>query len=190
MRFLPRDRLEMDVKTVCLGMLTDGEASGYDLKKEFESTFAHFYGAGYGSIYPALSSLAADGLVDCREIPQEGKPDRKVYRINAAGRRRLAEVLENPGTSHKIRSEFLAALFFAHLMDPAQIEKLLEDRIREIEKYLALFREYLACDEDWYEGQRFVCGFGKATIEAQKKYIEENAHMLRETPAQKKTATG
>ena len=41
----------MDVKTVCLGMLTDGEASGYDLKKEFESSFSHFFAAGYGSSY-------------------------------------------------------------------------------------------------------------------------------------------
>ena len=47
----------MDVKTVCLGMLTDGTASGYDLKKEFESTFAHFFAAGYGSIYPAVWSF-------------------------------------------------------------------------------------------------------------------------------------
>ena len=48
----------MDVKTVCLGMLSDGEASGYDLKKQFESSFGHFFAAGFGSIYPALSSLA------------------------------------------------------------------------------------------------------------------------------------
>ncbi len=40
----------MDVKTVCLGMLTDGAASGYDLKKQFESSFGHFFAAGYGSI--------------------------------------------------------------------------------------------------------------------------------------------
>ena len=55
--------ITMDVKTVCLGMLTDGAASGYDLKKQFESTFGHFFAAGYGSIYPALSSLAGQGLV-------------------------------------------------------------------------------------------------------------------------------
>ena len=84
----------MDVKTVCLGMLTEGAASGYDLKKQFESTFGHFFSAGYGSIYPALSSLAADGLVDCEEIRQEGKPDRKVYRITDAGRDQLLSALD------------------------------------------------------------------------------------------------
>jgi hypothetical protein len=47
----PVGRNLMDVKTVCLGMLTDGEASGYDLKKFFESSFGHFFPAGYGSIH-------------------------------------------------------------------------------------------------------------------------------------------
>ena len=90
----------MDVKTVCLGMLTEGPASGYDLKKEFESTFSHFFAAGYGSIYPALSALSESGLVDCEEIPQEGKPDRKVYRITDKGQQfcsRLSRTL-SPAT--------------------------------------------------------------------------------------------
>lgn len=66
----------MDVKTVCLEILTDGAASGYELKKQFESTFGHFLAAGYGSIYPALSLLTGQGLVTCEHIPQDGKPDR------------------------------------------------------------------------------------------------------------------
>ena len=98
----------MDVKTVCLGMLTEGAASGYDLKKQFESSFAHFFTAGYGSIYPALSSLAEQGLVDCEEIPQDGKPDRKLYQITVEGRRYLHEALQNTTPCHKVRSEFLA----------------------------------------------------------------------------------
>ena len=39
----------MDVKSVCLGILTHGEASGYDIKKCFESSFGHFFMAGFGS---------------------------------------------------------------------------------------------------------------------------------------------
>jgi len=76
----------MDVKTVCLGLLTQGPASGYDLKKTFESTFGHFFAAGFGSIYPALGTLAEAGLVTCTEVPQDGKPDRKVYSITDDGR--------------------------------------------------------------------------------------------------------
>ena len=182
----------MDVKTVCLGMLTDGEASGYDLKKEFESTFGHFFAAGYGSIYPALNALARDGLVECECIPQEGKPDRKVYRITEAGTEHLLRALENPGPSHKVRSEFLATMCFAHLMTSEQIETVLEHRLQEAEKYLQLFDEYDSdCTQDWPPGARFVLGFGRAMMEAKKAYIAENRHMLFEQPGvAKKSATG
>ena len=181
----------MDVKTVCLGMLTDGEASGYDLKKHFESTFAHFFAAGYGSIYPALSSLAAAGLVDCREIPQDGKPDRKVYRITNAGREHLLAALDNPKPGHKVRSEFLATMCFAHLMSAEQIETVVQNRMDEIEHYIAMFNEFEDCGmDDWSKGMQFVCGFGKAMIEAKKRYIEENKHLLTEQPAAPRAATG
>lgn len=181
----------MDVKTVCLGMLSDGEASGYDLKKQFESTFAHFFSAGYGSIYPALSSLAESGLVECEHVPQEGKPDRKVYRITKAGCCELVKALDNPAPSHKIRSEFLATMCFAHLMTPEQIKAVLASRAEEIAQYMAMFQEFENdCMEDWTQGMRFVCGFGKAMMEAKQKYIEENKDMLFEEPATAKSATG
>ena len=179
----------MDVKTVCLGMLDDGEASGYDLKKQFESTFAHFFAAGYGSIYPALSSLAEAGLVNCREIAQDGKPDRKVYRITTAGREHLLTALQEPAPSHKLRSEFLATMCFAHLMTPEQIQIVLANRVGEIKKYMAMFDELEStCVEDWPNGMRFVCGFGRAITEATQKYVEENRDMLIEQPTAKKSA--
>ena len=182
----------MDVKTVCLGMLTDGEASGYDLKKEFESTFGHFFAAGYGSIYPALNSLARDGLVECECISQEGKPDRKVYRITEVGREHLLQALDNPGPTHKVRSEFLATMCFAHLMTPEQIDTVLDHRLQEAEKYLELFDEYeSACTQDWPPGAKFVLGFGRAMTLAKKAYINENRHMLSEqSDTKKKAATG
>ncbi len=169
----------MDVKTVCLGMLTDGPASGYDLKKQFESTFGHFFAAGYGSIYPALSSLAECGFVDCEQIPQEGKPDRKVYEITDDGRAFLLEALQNPRPCHKVRSEFLATMCFAHLMRPQDIETVLEHRLEDIACYQAMFRQFEEeCVDDWHEGLRFVLGFGKAVAAAMETYIKENRHKL------------
>ena len=169
----------MDVKTVCLGMLTDGPASGYDLKKQFESTFSHFFAAGYGSIYPALSSLAAQGLVSCEEIPQQGKPDRKVYEITDQGRAFLCEALRNPSPCHKIRSEFLATMCFAHLMRPEDIETVIDNRLSDIAGYQAMFRELEnegLCG--WPDGQKFVLGFGKAVASAMQQYISSNRHLL------------
>jgi PadR family transcriptional regulator AphA len=171
----------MDVKTVCLGMLTDGEASGYDLKKEFESSFGHFFAAGYGSIYPALNGLARDGLVECRHIPQEGRPDRKVYKITDAGREHLLAALENPCPSHKVRSEFLATMCFSHLMSREQIETVLDNRVKEMSDYLRLFNEFETdCMEDWPPGARFVLGFGRTMMKTMLQYIEDNRDMLLE----------
>ncbi len=180
----------MDVKTVCLGMLTEGAASGYDLKKQFESSFAHFFAAGYGSIYPALSSLAEQGLVDCEEIPQDGKPDRKLYRITVEGRLYLQEALRNTKPCHKVRSEFLAMMCFADLMDPADVEAVLDNRLDDIERIKTLFREIECdCGHEWSRGMQFVLGFGKAVTAAMEQYINQNRHVLVDGQA-RKSATG
>lgn len=176
----------MDVKTVCLGMLTDGPASGYDLKKEFESTFAHFFAAGYGSIYPALSKLLEDGLLTCEEIPQAGKPDRKVYCITDEGRQVLLDALKNRTPCHKVRSEFLATMCFSHLMEPEDIQAVLDHRLEEIGKYETMFRSIEQDSiSEWPEGAKFVLGFGKAVAQAMESYIHENRHALAEKPATK-----
>lgn len=169
----------MDVKTVCLGMLSDGAASGYDLKKQFESTFSHFFAAGYGSIYPALSALSDDGLVTCEHIPQEGKPDRKVYEITDDGMAFLQSALQNPTPCHKVRSEFLAMMCFAHLMQSDQIEAVLNTRIAECTEYAQAISDLEAKrKKDWPAGMQFVAGFGQAMLHAMKSYVEENRHML------------
>jgi len=170
-------------------MLTDGPASGYDLKKEFESSFAHFFAAGYGSIYPALSSLAENGLVECEEVPQEGKPDRKVYQITGDGREFLLKALQNPSPCHKIRSEFLATMCFAHLMRPQDIETVLDNRLVDIARYQEMFRQFESEEMcDWPEGAKFVLGFGKAVAGAMQTYINDNRHLLTEELAAKVAA--
>jgi DNA-binding PadR family transcriptional regulator len=182
----------MDVKTVCLGMLTRGEASGYDLKKSFESSFAHCFAAGFGSIYPALASLADQGLVSCQEVVQEGKPDRKVYRITEDGMQHLLRELDNPAPTHKIRSEFLVTMCFAHLMAPEQVQQVLDSRIEDAERNLHLIDEFEnSCDEEWPVGVRFSLDFGRAMLRTMKEFVEKNRHMFtEEAAAQKRSATG
>lgn len=179
----------MDVKTVCLGMLTDGPASGYDMKKQFESSFGHFFPAGYGSIYPALATLARDGLVEFEEVPQEGRPDRKVYSITEAGREALMEGLASPDPSHKIRSEFLATLWFAHLMTDEQINALIDRKLVDIECFIKLIDEFPECGCDSVpRGAQFVAGFGRHMARQFREYVEKNRAMLVGEKAQERKA--
>lgn len=169
----------MDVKTVCLGMLTDGDASGYDMKKCFESSFGHFFPAGYGSIYPALATLARNGLVEYELVPQDGKPDRKVYSITDKGREALMQGLSNPNPSHKVRSEFLATLWFAHLMTDEQVNTVIDNKLEEIDRFLQLIDEFVANECPWQgPGAQFVAGFGRHIASSFRQYIEENREIL------------
>ena len=169
----------MDVKTVCLGMLTDGPASGYDLKKCFESSFGHFFPAGYGSIYPALATLARNGMVEFEEVPQDGKPDRKVYTITEKGREELMKGLSNSKPTHKVRSEFLAMMCFAHLMPEEQINLVIDNKLLELDAFLKLFDDFPSTQcGTMPNGARFVAGFGQFVASSLKEYIENNRQML------------
>ncbi len=169
----------MDVKTLCLGLLSNGEACGYELKKTFESLFKHFFPAGYGSIYPALADLAAAGLVDCEEIPQTGRPDRKVYSITDKGRESFEKALKNTEPRHKLRSDFLAVMYFAELLDDARVSTLLDDRIEAFEdavEHIASIEIQMGSDAP--AGAKFVAGFGTVVAKAAAEYIETNRHLL------------
>ena len=171
----------MNVKDLCLGALTIGDASGYDLKKFFETTFSHFCVAGYGSIYPALAELATEGLVRCHEQPQQGRPGRKLYQLTAAGRKAFLQKLEKTAPRHTVKSDFLLSLYFAHLLPPQRLETILDERIAEIERQLschARCRRQSAQGSGEPVGERFVRGFGKAVLSAAREYLRVHRREL------------
>ena len=179
----------MDVKTLCLGVLTLGEASGYEIKKAFEDgPFAHFHAAGFGSIYPALNRLSAEGLVTCIEETQAGRPAKKVYGITASGMSAFREALGKEPSRDSYRSECLFMLFFGHLLEGAQ-------RRRVFEQYLGTFAERVSrmAEIDLSElpdDRRFVCGFGLAIYRAAIEYMENNRDLLFDDEATPAPKTG
>jgi len=183
-QYITEEITTMDVKTLCLGLLNHQEACGYELKKTFESLFKHFFPAGYGSIYPALADLAAAGLVECEEIPQTGKPDRKVYSITEKGRKAFEDALMHTEPRHKLRSDFLAMMYFAELIDDDRMTSLLDDRVEAFEdavQHIASIET--AMGNEASAGARFVAGFGAVVAKAAAEYIETNRHLLTEHEA-------
>lgn len=171
----------MNVKDLCLGALTIGDASGYDLKKFFETTFSHFCVAGYGSIYPALAELAAEGLVSCHEQPRQGRPGRKLYQLTAAGRKTFLQKLKKTAPRHTVKSDFLLSLYFAHLLPPQRLETILDERIAAIERQLsshAQGKRRSAQEDDGPVGEKFVRGFGETVLTAARDYLRVHRHAL------------
>ena len=128
----------MDVRTICLGILTRGEATGYEIKKLFdEDGYHHFVEASFGSIYPALNQLTQDGLVEVRAEAQEKRPDRKVYSITQAGRSQFLASLLKPLPEDRHRSAFVFAMLFSHLLPQERVSDLLDAYVRQNEEKLA-----------------------------------------------------
>jgi DNA-binding PadR family transcriptional regulator len=168
----------MDVKTLCLGALSRGEASGYEIRKMFEEgPFAHFCDASFGSIYPALSKLTEEGLATVTATPQDKRPGKKVYRLTPRGRMALIDTLGDEPMRDGVRSDFLFTLFFAHLLTPQQIQELIERRVEQLRQRVERM-ESVGAANTRQPGERFVCGLGIAVYGAMKTYLEDHGHEL------------
>ena len=169
----------MDVKTLCLGVLTERDLTGYEIKRHFEEAFSHFFVAGYGSIYPALADLTRRGLVSYTDVLQEGRPDKKVYSLTSKGREALIEELMATPARHKVRSEFLVLIVFAHLLPPEKVAEIAEAMIGRWRETLTSIGDCMAEDDGSVSpGMRFAAGFGLAVIEASHRYVSENKDRL------------
>jgi PadR family transcriptional regulator AphA len=175
----------MDVKTLCLGVLTEGDKSGYDIKRCFEEAFSHFFVAGFGSIYPALAELSRAGLVTCENVEQEGRPDKKVYSLTPRGERLLIDQLESTPPRHKVRSEFLVLMYFAHLLPPTRLAAIMDERIAQWEAVLTNIEACAAADDaHMTPGMRFAAGYGRAVLGAALAYVRANkAGLVQEVAA-------
>jgi PadR family transcriptional regulator AphA len=174
----------MDVKTLCLGVLTEGDKTGYEIKQRFEEAFAHFFGAGYGSIYPGLAELTRKGLVTCRSVEQDKRPDKKVYSLTAAGRRALVDELSETAPRHKVRSEFLVLMYFAHLLPGERVRRIIEEMLAQWAPLVTAIDECLEDPQkcaDVSPGTRFAAGYGRAVLGAAMAYVREHKDgLLRE----------
>jgi PadR family transcriptional regulator AphA len=168
----------MDAKTLCLAVLSQGDASGYEIRKAVESgPFGHIQDIGYSSIYPALSRLLDDDLVSVTEYAQEGRPDKKVYRLTAEGRMTLLGALQEPTEPDKTRSDFLFRMLFADILPPSVVKQMLNERLSEISEVL---NRTEARAQAGFEstGEAFLNGFAAAVQRAMADYIEDNRYQL------------
>ena len=129
-----------ELPLVLLAMLAERSLSGYELLGELERHYAPNYRPSPGSVYPALSALRAEQLVE----QAKGKGP---YRITSTGRRMLAQqrgVLERieartlPAPSSKESLQPTLARFAARVsklsgrVDRAAVERILDTAAKAI----------------------------------------------------------
>src|ERR1022692_4658899 len=84
-----------------LGLLHENPMHGYELRKRLNAVLGAFRAFGYGSLYPCLKQLLAEGLI-AEEPPSgtarpAGRRSKIVYRLTADGKERLQELLAESG---------------------------------------------------------------------------------------------
>ena len=133
---------ENKTKYAVLGLLTYAPLSGYDIRRIYSQSMGNFWSESYGHIYPILKRLEAEGLATREIVPQEGKPDRNVYTITAAGRAQLRAWLAQPSDAHKERVEVLLKVFLSWETGPAEAIAQVRAFRAEHEGHLARYSGY------------------------------------------------
>lgn len=168
----------MNVRTLCLSILYNGEASGYDIRRmSTEGEFAYFVEASFGSIYPALAKLEDEGLVSSRTEQQDGKPARKVYSITEAGRRAFAEQLAEPLGEDMFRSPFLLFARFVHILPRELVQQRCDEFLaRSVESLKQL--DDAGCKYEGNPADKWVVDYGRAVLEVAEKHFRTHMHDL------------
>jgi len=125
----------MSLKHILLGLLRQ-PASGYDLKREFDTSLAHFWAAELSQIYPALKQLEAEGLIAGKEAAPSLGPARVIYKRTAKGSAALADWLAQGPKRGAQRHTDLAQTFFLDALNA-------DEAARFVEAMLAARREDL-----------------------------------------------
>ncbi len=112
----------MSLEFSLLGFLQYHPMTGYDLKKVLDESTQFFWHAELSQIYPELKRLEQKGWIASEALPQDGKPDKKVYTITPAGREQLHAWLSDPVDEvPPIKNQVLLKLFFSGTLNKEEI---------------------------------------------------------------------
>ena len=170
-----------------LGLLSFEPMSGYDLKQLSAWSVGHFWREGYGQIYPTLQQLEKKRLVTKKTQRQKGKPDRNVYSLTPAGRKRLKQWLSEPARPEVPRNELLLKLFFGQWVPGAMSRTQLESHRQlwkqEIVDYAGIRKRLFEENDERNPGLPFwemTLSYGEHISKAQLAWSEEALKKLKD----------
>jgi PadR family transcriptional regulator, regulatory protein AphA len=139
-RTIPQQTVQLTTtEGVVLGLLSEGERSGYDLLKRAEGSVGHMWSPAKSQLYAVLPRLVAAGLAKSKAVRQKGRPDKQLYRLTPAGRSAVRSWLEHEPP--RTWDELLLKVFFAKLVPRRAL-------LRQLQEYRQVQLELLARYEE------------------------------------------
>ncbi|MFH8369795.1 PadR family transcriptional regulator [Streptomyces sp. NPDC018031] len=131
----------MALRNALMAALLRGEASGYDLAKEFDAAVANFWMATPQQLYRELERMAAEGLIAARVVEQERRPNKRLFSLTDAGMAAVRDyVAEPPGKPTAIRDELMVKVQCADVGDLGAVRAAITERMAWATAKLAHYR--------------------------------------------------
>ena len=111
----------MALEHAILVSLSEQSGSGYELARRFDKSIGFFWSATHQQIYRVLKRMDDAGWVTGEAIAQDGRPDKKVYRVSTAGRAELARWIAEPTEPGHLRNELAVKIRGASYGDPGSL---------------------------------------------------------------------
>ncbi|MFD6415451.1 PadR family transcriptional regulator [Streptomyces sp. NPDC060194] len=180
----------MALRHAVLAALLDEELSGYQLTKAFDIGVANFWHALPQQLYAELSRLEGAGLVTGREVVQESRPNKRLFRVTDAGRAELERFAAAAVKPSSIRDDLLVKVQSADRIGAEEVVAQLAERAEFASARIALFSALLAkmrgslTEEEFLRdgdriGPYLTCLRGLAFEQGNLDWCEHSAQVLR-----------
>ncbi|MEV6327705.1 PadR family transcriptional regulator [Streptomyces sp. NPDC051909] len=158
----------MALEHAILVSLLEQPGSGYELARRFERSIGYFWTATHQQIYRVLKRMENDGWVAAREVPQQGRPDKREYSVADLGRAALSSWLHDPIEPETVRHDLAVKIRGAAFDDPTGL-------IREVERHrqahAARLAHYLAGETRDFGSGPVGGSYGPADAERELQHV-------------------
>ncbi|MCW2915602.1 MAG: transcriptional regulator, PadR-like family [Actinomycetia bacterium] len=176
-----------------LGLLHESPMHGYELRKRLNTLLGMLRTFSYGSLYPCLKQLLAEGLIiedspdeDVRTVPS--RRSKIVYKLTAEGKEHLQKLLTEAGPAAWEDEGFgVHFAFFAHTRADVRL-RILEGRRSRLDERLESVRAALARTRERVDSYTLeLQNHGLESVEREVRWLNEIIGRERAQAEQAKT---
>lgn len=185
-----------------LGLLHEAPMHGYELRKRLNLALGPFRALSFGTLYPALRGLVADGLISesnpvsasnpaagHASAPPASRRPRIVYELTDAGRTRFADLNNRADDTAYDDDGFEVRIAFFARTESAVRLRILEGRRARLEDRLAALRAAPATPSAGDIWSRALTRHTEDTLERDLRWLGELIAAERSAPARPGTLT-
>lgn len=138
----------MRVELTVLGLLSENNLYGYEIKKKMDERVGNYVDIKFGSIYYVIKKGLKNGwIARTGSKKKTGAPERVIYELLPEGRQRYKSLLKKYFNKVRLHFDIDFILMFYNSLSDEQKEHFIEDRKYLVEENLLSIREKITNDK-------------------------------------------